>query len=162
MLATPELWVLVSFVLFLALLVYYKIPDRLVKALDDRADRIRAELDEARRLREEAQAILADYQRKQRDAEKEAEDIIALARREAEVFAGESRKGLTESLERRLKLAEEKIARAEEQAIKDIRSKAVDVAVAAAEQLIARELKGKSAESLVDKSIRDVSAKLNN
>jgi F-type H+-transporting ATPase subunit b len=161
MLATPELWVLVSFVLFLALLVYYKIPDRLVKALDDRADRIRAELDEARRLREEAQAILADYQRKQRDAEKEAEDIIALARREAEVFAGESRKGLTESLERRLKLAEEKIARAEEQAIKDIRSKAVDVAVAAAEQLIARELKGKSAESLVDKSIRDVSTKLN-
>jgi F-type H+-transporting ATPase subunit b len=161
MLATPELWVLVSFVLFLALLVYYKIPDRLVKALDDRADRIRAELDEARRLREEAQAILADYQRKQRDAEKEAEDIIALARREAEVFAGESRKGLTESLERRLKLAEEKIARAEEQAIKDIRSKAVDVAVAAAEQLIARELKGKSAESLVDKSIRDVSTRLN-
>jgi F-type H+-transporting ATPase subunit b len=161
MLATPELWVLVSFVLFLALLVYYKIPDRLVKALDDRADRIRAELDEARRLREEAQAILADYQRKQRDAEKEAEDIIALARREAEVFAGESRKGLTESLERRLKLAEEKIARAEEQAIKDIRSKAVDVAVSAAEQLIARELKGKSAESLVDKSIRDVSTKLN-
>jgi len=161
MLATPELWVLVSFVLFLALLVYYKIPDRLVKALDERADRIRAELDEARRLREEAQAILADYQRKQRDAEKEAEDIIALARREAEVFAGESRKGLTESLERRLKLAEEKIARAEEQAIKDIRSKAVDVAVATAEQLIARELKGKSAESLVDKSIRDVSTKLN-
>jgi F-type H+-transporting ATPase subunit b len=161
MLATPELWVLVSFVLFLALLVYYKIPDRLVKALDDRADRIRAELDEARRLREEAQAILADYQRKQRDAEKEAEDIIALARREAEVFAGESRKGLTESLERRLRLAEEKIARAEEQAIKDIRSKAVDVAVSAAEQLIARELKGKSAESLVDKSIRDVSTKLN-
>jgi F-type H+-transporting ATPase subunit b len=161
MLATPELWVLVSFVLFLALLVYYKIPDRLVKALDDRADRIRAELDEARRLREEAQQILADYQRKQRDAEKEAEDIIALARREAEVYAGESRKGLTETLQRRLRLAEEKIARAEEQAIKDIRSKAVDAAVSAAEQLIARELKDKSAESLVDKSIRDVSAKLN-
>ena len=161
MLATPELWVLVSFVLFLALLVYYKIPDKLVKALDDRADRIRAELDEARRLREEAQQILADYQRKQRDAEKEAEDIIALARREAEVYAGESRKGLTESLQRRLKLAEEKIARAEEQAVKEIRSKAVDAAVAAAEVIIARELKDKSAESLVDKSIRDVSAKLN-
>jgi F-type H+-transporting ATPase subunit b len=161
MLATPELWVLVSFVLFLGLLVYYKIPNTLAKALDDRADRIRAELEEARRLREEAQQILADYQRKQRDAEKEAEDIIAMARREAEVFAGESRKGLDESLQRRLKLAEEKIARAEEQAIKDIRSTAVDVAVAAAERLIARELKDKSAESLVDKSIRDVSAKLN-
>jgi F-type H+-transporting ATPase subunit b len=161
MLATPELWVLVSFVLFLAVLVYYKIPDRLVKALDDRADRIRAELDEARRLREEARQILADYERKHRDAEKEADDIIALARREAEVFAEESRKGLKESLERRLKLAEEKIARAEEQAIKDIRSKAVEAAVSAAGQLIARELKDKSAESLVDRSIRDVSAKLN-
>jgi F-type H+-transporting ATPase subunit b len=161
MLATPELWVLVSFVLLLAVLVYYKIPDKLVKALDDRADRIRAELDEARRLREEARQILADYERKHRDAEKEAEDIIALARREADVFAAESRKGLTESLERRLKLAEEKIARAEEQAIKDIKSKAVEAAVSAAGQLIARGLKGKSAESLVDRSIRDVSAKLN-
>lgn len=161
MLATPELWVAVSFVLFLALLVYYQIPSKLVKALDDRADRIRFELDEARRLREEARQILADYERKQRDAEKEAEDIVASARREAEVYADESRKALSESLQRRLKLAEEKIARAEEQAIKEIRSKAVDAAVAAAEVLIARELKDKSAESLVDKSIRDVSAKLN-
>ncbi len=161
MLATPELWVLVSFVLFLGLLVYYKIPNTLAKALDSRADRIRAELEEARRLREEAQQILADYQRRQRDAEKEAEDIIAVARREAEVYAEESRKALSESLQRRLKLAEEKIARAEDQAIQDIRSKAVDAAVAAAQLLIARDLKGKSAQSLVDKSIRDVSAKLN-
>jgi F-type H+-transporting ATPase subunit b len=161
MLATPELWVLVSFVLFLALLVYYKIPNRLAKALDDRADRIRAELDEARRLREDAAQILADYQRKQRDAEKEAEDILAGARREAEFYAEESRKALSESLQRRLKQAEEKIARAEEQAVQEIRSKAVDVAIAASEILIARELKGKSAENLVDKSIRDVSAKLN-
>ena len=161
MLATPEFWVAVSFVLFLALLVYYEIPAKLTKALDDRADRIRAELDEARRLREEARQILSDYERKQRDAEKEAEDIIAAARREAEVYGTESRKALSESLDRRLRLAEEKIARAEEQAIKEIRSKAVDVAVAAAEVLIARDLKAKSAESLVDKSIRDVSAKLN-
>jgi F-type H+-transporting ATPase subunit b len=161
MLATPELWVLVSFVLFLGLLVYYKIPNTLANALDSRADRIRAELEEARRLREEAQQILADYQRRQRDAEKEAEDIIAVARREAEVYAEESRKALSESLQRRLKLAEEKIARAEDQAIQDIRSKAVDAAVAAAQLLIARDLKGKSAQSLVDKSIRDVSAKLN-
>jgi F-type H+-transporting ATPase subunit b len=161
MLATPELWVLVSFVLFLALLVYYKIPNTLAKALDDRADRIRAELEEARRLREEAAQILADYQRKQRDAEKEAEDILAVARREAEFYAVESRKTLSESLQRRLKLAEEKIARAEEQAVQEIRSKAVDAAIAASEVLIARELKGKSAENLVDKSIRDVSAKLN-
>jgi F-type H+-transporting ATPase subunit b len=161
MFAAPELWVLVSFVLFVALLVYYKIPNKVAKALDDRAGKIHAELEEARRLREEAQTILADYQRKQRDAEKEAEDIIAMARREARFYAEESHKALNEFLQRRVKLAEEKIARAEEQAVQDIRSKSVDAAVAAAEMLIARELKGKSAEDLVDKSIRDVAARLN-
>lgn len=161
MFAAPELWVLVSFVLFVALLVYYKIPNKVAEALDNRAGKIHAELEEARRLREEAQTILADYQRKQRDAEKEAEDIIAMARREARFYAEESHKALNEALQRRVKLAEEKIARAEEQAVQDIRSKSVDAAVAAAEMLIARELKGKSAEDLVDKSIRDVAAKLN-
>ncbi len=161
MFADPELWVFVSFVLFVALLVYYKIPNKTAKALDDRAGKIRAELEEARRLREEAQTILADYQRKQRDAEKEVEDIIAMARREAQFYAEESHKVLDEFLQRRVKLAEEKIARAEVQAVQDIRSKSVDVAVAATEMLIARELKGTSAEDLVDKSIRDVSAKLN-
>lgn len=161
MLATPELWVFVSFVLFVALLVYYGIPNKLVKALDDRADRIRADLDEARRLREEAQGILADYQRKRRDAEQEAEDIVAMARRESEFYAQEQRKALTESLQRRLKLAEEKIARAEEQAIHDIRSKSVDVAIAAAGTVIARQLEGKTAESLVEKSVRDISTRLN-
>ena len=161
MFAAPELWVLVSFVLFVALLVYYKIPNKVAEALDNRAGKIHAELEEARRLREEAQTILADYQRKQRDAEKEVEDIIAMARREARFYAGESHKALNEALQRRVKLAEEKIARAEEQAVQDIRSKSVDAAVAAAEMLIARELKGKSAEDLVDKSIKDVAAKLN-
>jgi F-type H+-transporting ATPase subunit b len=161
MLATPELWVFVSFVLFVALLVYYEIPNKLVKILDDRADRIRADLDEARRLREEAQGILADYQRKRRDAEQEAEDIVAMARRESEFYAQEQRKALTESLQRRLKLAEEKIARAEEQAIQDIRSKSVDVAIAAAETVIARQLEGKTAEGLVEKSVRDISTRLN-
>ena len=133
----------------------------MAKALDNRAGKIHAELEEARRLREEAQTILADYQRKQRDAEKEAEDIIAMARREARFYAEESHKALNESLQRRVKLAEEKIARAEEQAVQDIRSKSVDAAVAAAGMLIARELEGKSAEDLVDKSIRDVAARLN-
>ncbi len=161
MLASPELWVLVSFVLFLALLVYYKIPNKVAKALDDRADRIKAELEEARRLREEAQSILADYEQKRRDAEKEAEDIIAMAQREAQFYAEESRKALNESLQRRVKLAEEKIARAEEQAVQDIRSRSADVAVSAAENIIARELQGKSAEDLVTKGIKELSAKLN-
>jgi F-type H+-transporting ATPase subunit b len=160
MFTSPELWVLVSFVLFLALLVYYKIPEKITSALDDRAARIQAELTEARRLRKEAQSILADYQGKYRDAEKEAEDIIAMARKEAQFYAEESRKALNESLQRRVKLAEEKIVRAEEQAIQDIRSRSVDAAVAAAETIIARELKGKSAEDLVAKSIREVNTKL--
>lgn len=161
MLSSPEFWVLVSFALFLALLVYYKIPDKIAKALDDRADRIKAELEEARRLREEAQSILADYQQKRRDAEKEAEEIIAMARREAQFYAEESRKALNESLQRRVKLAEEKIARAEEQAVQDIRSRSADVAVSAAESIIARELKGKSAGDLVTKGIKELGIKLN-
>jgi F-type H+-transporting ATPase subunit b len=161
MLATPELWVFVSFVLFVALLVYYRIPNKLMKALDDRADGIRVDLDEARRLREEAQGILADYQSKRRQAEQEAEDIVAMARREAEFYAQEQRKALNESLQRRLKLAEEKIARAEEQAIQDIRSTSVDVAIAAAGTVIARQLEGKTAESLVEKSVREISTRLN-
>jgi F-type H+-transporting ATPase subunit b len=161
MLASPELWVLVSFVLFVALLVYYKIPEKVATALDNRADRIQTELEEARRLREEAQSILADYQQKRRDAEKEAEDIIAMARREAQSYAEESRKALGESLQRRVKLAEEKISRAEDQAVQDIRSRSADVAVLAAESIIARELQGKSAEDLVTKGIKELSAKLN-
>jgi F-type H+-transporting ATPase subunit b len=161
MLANPELWVFVSFVIFFALLVYFKVPNKVVEALDNRADSIRAELDEAKRLREEAQGILADYQRKRGEAEKEAEDIVAMARREAEFYAQEQRKTLEESLQRRMKLAEEKIARAEEQAIQDIRSRSVDVAIAAAGTVIAHQLKDEIAESLVEKSIRDIGTRLN-
>ncbi len=161
MLTSPDTWVLVSFILFVALLVYYQIPSKIANALDSRADKIKAELDEARRLREEAQEILADYQRKRRDAEKEAEDIIALARSEAQAYAEKSQQNLKETLERRVRLAEEKIARAEEQAVLEIRSRSADVAITAAETIIAKELQGKSAEDLVTNGIRDVSAKLN-
>ncbi|MBX2805954.1 MAG: F0F1 ATP synthase subunit B [Hyphomicrobiales bacterium] len=161
MLASPDTWVLVSFILFVALLVYYKIPSKVAEALDSRANKIKAELDEARRLREEAQTILADYQQKRRDAEKEAEDIIALARNESQTFAEQSKKSLKETLERRMKLAEEKITRAEEQAIQDIRSRSADVAITAAQTILAGELQGQSAEDLVTQGIKDVSAKLN-
>jgi F-type H+-transporting ATPase subunit b len=161
MLASPETWVLVSFILFVALLVYYQIPSKIAVALDSRADKIKAELDEARRLREEAQSILADYQQKRRDAEKEAEGIIALARNEAHAFAKKSKQTLKETLERRMRLAEEKITRAEEQAVQDIRSRSADIAITAAETILARELQGKSAEDLVTQGIKDVSAKLN-
>jgi F-type H+-transporting ATPase subunit b len=161
MVTTPELWVLLSFVLFVALLVYYEIPSKVVKALDDRAEQIRSELFEARRLRDEAQSILMDYQRKRLEAEKEAQDIVATAKRDAEAYAAEQRKAMTETLQRRMRLAEEKITRAEEQAIHDIRSRAADVAISAAEIVIARKLKGKSAKNLVEKSVKDVGSKLN-
>jgi len=159
--AQPETWVLVSFLLFIALVIYLKVPGMVTKALDDRADQIAKELEEAQKLREEAQALLADYQRRQRDAEQEAEAIVTQAMSEAENFAEEARAKLEESLERRTKLAEDKIDQAEAQALKDVRAAAVDLSIAAAEKLIAQEVGGKKAEALIEQSIKDVQAKLN-
>lgn len=143
------------------MLIYYKVPGLLGKALDDRADRIRQELDEARRLREEAQALLCDYQRKREAAEEEAKAIVEQARREADALASETRKGLVETLERRTKLAEEKIARAEAQALAEVRSVAVDTAIAAAERLLQTKVTPASGAELVDQSIRSLKSKLN-
>ena len=160
-LKSPEFWVAVSFVGFIALIVYYRVPKAVSDALDKRADGIRQELEEARRLREEAQGILADYERKQRDAEKEAEEIIELAKRESEALAEETRRTLQESLERRAKLAEQKIARAEEQAVEEVRMKAVDVAIAAARSVIEKKMTPAAAAKLVDQNIRELKGTLN-
>ena len=157
----PLFWVLVAFLAFLALLVYYRVPAVVTKALDARADGIRKELDEARRLREEAQSLLSDYQRKAREAEKEAESIIEQAKREAEALATDARKTLVESLERRSKIAEEKIARAEAQALSEVRSTAVDTALAAAHEILKSRAGGSTGASLVSQSIDDLSGKLN-
>ncbi len=156
-----EEWVLVSFVLFIHVLVYYKIPAKIAEALDNRAAKIKAELDEARRLKEDAQAILADYQRKRQEAEKEAEEIVAQARRETELMAEETRKSLSEMVERRTKLAEDKISRAEEQALDEVRTRAVDVAIGAARDLLAEKTKGGTSATLIEKSIEDLRAKFN-
>lgn len=160
-LATPEIWVAISFIGFFALLAYFKVPQAVTKALDKRADEIRSELDEARRLREEAQALLAEYQRKQRDAEREAEDIVTQAREEAERYAAETRAKLEETLERRMQLADDKIAQAEAQAISDVRTMAADVAVAAATRLLGEELTEAKAKSLVEAGIKELDSKLN-
>ena len=160
-LSTPEFWVAVSFVGFVLLIVYYKIPGKLGELLDKRAEKIRDELDEARRLREEAQAMLADFERKQRDAEKEAASIITLAKQEAEALANETREKLKDTLERRTKMAEDKIARAEEQAISEVRSVAVNVAIAAAEQIIESKMTPAASKKLVDESIKGLKTKLN-
>jgi F-type H+-transporting ATPase subunit b len=159
--ATPEFWSAAAFFLFIGLLVYYKLPDLVAKWLDDRADAIRRELDEARRLREEAQQLLADYQLKRREAAEEAKVIIEQARLEAEALAAETRKALRDTLERRSRLAEDKIARAEAQALGEVRLAAVDAAIAAAERILRTKISGATAARLVDQSIRDLKGKLN-
>lgn len=158
---SPEFWVAISFLIFLGILFKMGVPALLTKALDDRADMVRKELDQARRLREEAQDLLADYQRKQRAADEEAKAIIDQARREAEAMKAESARSLKEQLERRTRLAEEKIARAEAQAVSEVRAAAVDVAMSTAERLIAEKLAADGGAELMSRSIRDLRGKLN-
>lgn len=157
----PLFWVALSFVVFVALTLYYGVPAIVTKSLDDRADAIRKELDEARKLREEAQALLSDYQRKAREAENEAKSIIEQAKIEAEALATDSRKALIESLERRSKIAEEKIARAESQALSEVRSTAIETAIAAAHEILKTRAGGSTGETLVSSSINDLKGKLN-
>lgn len=161
MLSTPEFWVAVSFVLFIALVVYLKAPQMIAKALDDRADAIRNELEEARILHEEARAVLAEYQRKRRDAEQEAGNIITQAEAEAESLSAEAMAKMQDMLERRLKSAESKIMQAEQQATDDVRIAAADAAIAAAESVIADKLNAKAQSDLISESIKSVKAGLN-
>lgn len=157
----PTFWVAVSFIIFVGILIWKKVPDMITRALDARAQRISDELEEARRLREEAQALLAEYQRKQHEAEREAEGIVAQAREDATLYAADARKKLDEMLERRRALAESKIAQAEAQAVKEVRARAADIAVAAAAKLIAEELPESKAKSLIDGSVKAVAEKFN-
>jgi F-type H+-transporting ATPase subunit b len=161
MLKSAEFWVGVSFVAFFFVLLYYKVPALIAKALDERAAAIRKELDEARRLREEAQNLLADYQKKHRNAGQEADAIVEQARREAQLYAEETRAALAETLERRTKQAEEKIARAEAQAVDDVRSAAVDMAIAAAEKVLREKAAGAAGAALIDDTIRGLKGRLN-
>jgi len=156
-----EFWVAVSFVVFLAILFYYKVPKLVAKALDDRAEAIRGELDEARRLRVDAQNLLADYQQKHRNVAGETDAIVEQARREAEAFAHETRAAFNGLLERRSKAAEEKISRAQAQALDEVRAKAVDVALAAAEKILRERVAGADGAALLEQSIRDLKARLN-
>ncbi|WP_108879655.1 F0F1 ATP synthase subunit B family protein [Anderseniella sp. Alg231-50] len=161
MLSQPDFWVGVSFVLFIVLLVYLKVPGMAAKALDERADAIQHELDEAKRLREEAQAVLADYERKKIEAEADAEKIIAQAKREAEIYGEEARRKMQEQIERRSRLAEQKIQQAEVAAVKDVRAAAADLAVEAASKVLGAEVKGATASGLIDQSISAVRKQLN-
>jgi F-type H+-transporting ATPase subunit b len=160
-LAQAEFWVAVAFVIFVGVLIYAGAHRTIIEALDRRSARIKADLDEARRLREEAQALLAQYQGKQRDAEREAAAIIAEAQAEAERVAAEARVKSEDFIARRTKLAETKIGQAEAQAVADVRAAAADAAVAAAETILRESAKGKVADDLIAKGIAEVKAKLN-
>jgi F-type H+-transporting ATPase subunit b len=157
----PEFWVAVSFFLFVGLVIYLGVHKKIAAALDARAALIAKELDEARRLRDEAEKVLADYKRKQGEAVAETKNIVDLAVREAEALAAETRKSVKEHFDRRMKLAEDKIARAEQDAVREVRSVAVDAAVAAAQNLIAKNLTADRAGKLVSESIDTLKSKLN-
>jgi F-type H+-transporting ATPase subunit b len=161
MLQHAETWVAVAFLLFVALGVYLKVPAMLAKMLDERADKISKELAEARKLREEAQALLAEYQKKRAEAEKDAANIVAQAKVEAEAYGVETRKKLAETIERRTKQAAQKIAQAEAAAIKEVRTTATEAAIAAASRLVGEAVQGAKGAKLIDESIAAVKSRLN-
>jgi F-type H+-transporting ATPase subunit b len=161
MIKEPEFWVAVSFVLFVGVILYVGAHKKVLDALDQRSARIKSELDEARRLRDEAAQLLAEYQRKQGEAEREAQAIIADAKAEAGRVAAEARVKMEEFVARRTKLAEAKIGQAEAQALADVRAAAADAAVSAAEKILRETAKGPVADGLIAQGIADVKAKLN-
>jgi F-type H+-transporting ATPase subunit b len=156
-----EFWVAVAFVILMGVFVYIGVPRTMLQALDHRSDRIKAELDDARRLREEAAKLLAEYKARGASAEKEAQDIIASAKVEAERIAAEARTKMEDFVARRTKTAESKIALAEAQALADVRAAAADAAVAAASTIMSQTVKGGIADDLLAKGIAEVRAKLN-
>jgi F-type H+-transporting ATPase subunit b len=152
--------VLMAFILFIAILMYMKIPSKIGAMLDARADGIRSDLDEARALREEAQTLLASYERKQKEVQEQADRIVANARTEAERSAEASKDDIEASIARRLASAEEQLESARAAAIKDVQNRAVTVAVAAAKDVIASQMNAVRANTLIDESIATVKAKM--
>jgi F-type H+-transporting ATPase subunit b len=160
MLHEPEFWVAVAFVLFVVL-VYKPAAKFITTTLDDRATKIREELARAAKLREDAQALLAEYQKKQRDALRDAEQIVAQAKAEAERLSVQAAQDLEASLARREQQALQRIAQAEQQAAAEIRAAAVDIAVAAAGKLIGEKIDAGRQDALVDGAIKELQGKLN-
>ena len=156
---TPEFWVAIGFVI-LVLGIGKKVWSGMKVGLDARADRIRASLDDAARLREEAQHLLAEYQRKQRDAAKEIDDLLASADAEAKRSITNAKEALEASVKRREQLAMDKIAQAEADALQAVRNTAVDVAIAATRRLLSNKMDAATAAGLVDKAIAELPQKL--
>ena len=159
MMQDPAFWVAVAFVIFAALMLW-KVKSLITDALDSRAGGISKELDDAAALREEAQALLASYQRKQRDALAEADDIVAQAKVEAERLAADAEVALEAEIKRRTEMALEKITQAETQVVQEVRNTAIDVAIKAAGSLIKENIDEAKAASLINESIGDIEGKL--
>jgi len=159
LLRDPEVWVLLAVVIFVAI-VWKPLRNYVVGTLDERAMRIRGELDEARKLRDEAEQLLSEYQRKQHEAAADAQAIVAQARQEAERIAAQAARDLEQSLERRQRLAEERIAQAESKAVDEIRAVAVDVAINAARDVIVADLDEWRGAALLDTAIATLPQRL--
>ncbi|MGC1558737.1 MAG: ATP F0F1 synthase subunit B [Bradyrhizobium sp.] len=161
MLAEPEFWVAVAFVILMGVFAYFGVHNTVLRALDNRSERIKAELDDARRLKEEAAKVLAEYKARRATAESEAQEIIASAKADAERIAAESKSKIEDFVARRTKTAESKIALAEAQALADVRAAAADAAVTAASSILSRTVTGQVAHDLLAKGISEVREKLN-
>ena len=157
----PEFWVAVAFVILMGVFAYLGVHRTVLKTLDHRSERIKAELDDARRLKQDAAKLLAEYQARHASAEKEAQDIITQAKAEAERIATEAKAKMEDFVARRTKTAEGKIELAEAQAIADVRAAAANAAVAAASNILSQSVKGSVADDLLAKGIAEVRAKLN-
>ena len=154
-------WATVALVIFVAVVFYFKVPGTISKSLDERANRIRNELEEARRLREEAQQLLAEFQRKRKEAEKDAADIVSAAKREADILLDEARRKTEDYVTRRTALAEQKIAQAEREAVNEVRASAIDIAVEASRAMLAAKSAATSGVDLFKASLEEIKSKLN-
>jgi F-type H+-transporting ATPase subunit b len=161
MFTQPETWVAIAFVILMVLFAYLGIHKTVLTALDHRSERIKAELDDAKRLKEEAAKLLGEYQTRRASAEREADEIIANAKAEAERIAVEAKAKMEDFVARRTKTAESKIALAEAQALADVRAAAANAAVEAASTILSKSVKGSVADDLLAKGIAEVRAKLN-
>ncbi|MDO8978622.1 MAG: ATP F0F1 synthase subunit B [Afipia sp.] len=156
-----EFWVAVAFVLLMGVFGYFGVHRTILQALDHRRDRIKKELDDARRLKEEATKLVAEYRARRASAEREAQEIITSAKADAERIAAEAKTKMEDFVARRTKTAENKIAQAESQAIADVRAAAAEAAVTAASSIMTQSVKGSVADGLIAKGIQDVRSKLN-
>jgi F-type H+-transporting ATPase subunit b len=161
MLAEPEFWVAVGFVILMGVFAYLGIHRTVIAALDKRSERIKSELDDARRLKQEAANLLEEYKAKRTSAEREAQEIVAAAKVDAERIASEAKTKLEGFVTRRTKTAESKIALAEAQALADVRAAAANAAVAAASTILSQTVKGQVADDLLAQGISEAREKLN-